>query len=141
MIKTYIFFGTTGAYNTKIGERESSIWFDYVCFREDDKVFYYAKSDLNKKIPLYNFPFIFPLEDLIVFILLRRIIIADKKFADEIYNEATLRIKFLKKQKIADKMLINQYPGNYHSFPGKPLRATQQLIVQTSLLPKSSTAI
>jgi hypothetical protein len=138
MTKTYIFFGTTGAYNTKIGERESSIWFDYVCFREDDKVFYYAKSNLKEKIPLFKFPFIFPLEDLISFILLRRMITNDKKFADNIYNEATLRIKFLKTQKIADKMLINQYPENYHSFPGKPLRATQQLIEQTSILPRSS---
>jgi hypothetical protein len=136
--KTYIFFGVRQQPNN-IRNRESK--FGFVCFREDDKVFYYEKGKLNEKKPLYEFPFIFPLEDLISFILLRRMITNDQKFADQIYNEATARIKFLKTQKIADKMLVKQFPEEYQSFQGQPLRATQQSEQQTSLLPRSKNAI
>ena len=65
----------------------------------------------------------------------------DQKFADQIYNEATARIKFLKTQKIADKMLVKQFPKEYQSFQGQPLRATQQSQQQLSLLPRSEKAI
>ena len=136
--KTYIFFGARQLPGN-IRNHESK--FGFVCFREDDKVFYYEKGKLNEKKPLSNFPFIYPLEDLIAFILLRRMITNDQKFADQIYNEATARIKFLKTQKIADKMLVKQFPEEYQSFQGQPLRATQQSQQQISLLPRSKNAI
>jgi hypothetical protein len=136
--KTYIFFG---ARERSGNTRNYPPKFGYVCFREDDKVFYYEKGKLNEKKPLSNFPFIYPLEDLISFILLRRMITNDLKFADQIYNEATARIKFLKTQKIPDKMLVKQFPEEYQSFQGQPLRATQQSQQQISLLPRSKNAI
>jgi hypothetical protein len=130
--KTYIFFGAKLKQN---GSRNFSIYFMYVCFREDNNVFYYEKSDINKKIPLYEFPYIYPLEDLISFILLRRLITNDSTFADIIYKEADARIKFLKTNKFAEKMLIKEFPENY-SYGSRNI-----LYKSISLLPVSSQII
>jgi hypothetical protein len=108
--KTYIFFG---AKLSNKNSRNMNTFFSYVCFREGNKVFYYAKSDLKREINLNEFPYIYPLEDLISFILLRRIITGDDAFADVIYKEAEARIKFLKTNKFTDKMLKLQFPQNY----------------------------
>ena len=136
--KTYIFFGAREASGNN---RNIPPKFGYVCFREDDKVFYYEKGKLNEKKSLSNFPSIYPLEDLIAFILLRRMITSDNKFAekvfaDEIYNQATARIKSLKTQKFPEKMLVSQSPSEYKNIPVKPLIKNQQ-----SILPRSQTAI
>jgi len=130
--KTYIFFGAKLKQN---GSRNFSSYFMYVCFREDNNVFYYEKADINKKIPLYEFPYIYPLEDLISFILLRRLITNDSTFADIIYKEADARIKFLKTNKFAEKMLIKEFPENY-SYGSRNI-----LYKSISLLPVSSQKI
>jgi hypothetical protein len=109
----------------------------YVCFREDNNVFYYDKIDINKKIPLYDFPYIYPLEDLISFILLRRMITNDSTFADIIYKEADSRIKLLKKNKFAEKMLKQEFPENY-SYGNRNILYLNPRI---SLLPVSSQII
>ena len=132
--KTYIFFGAKLSQN---GSRNFSINFMYVCFREDNNVFYHERRDINKKIPLYDFPYIYPLEDLISFILLRRLITNDSIFADIIYKEADSRIKFLKTNKFAEKMLIQEFPENYYYGNRNMLYPNKRI----SLLPVSSQII
>jgi len=111
--KTYIFFG---AGRTTINVNRNTLDnFGFVCFRDDDKVFYYEKGKLNEKKPLYNFPFIYPLEDLISFILLRRMIIHDNNFADIIYKEAQRTIKALKTIKFTEKITKNKNPNNWQT--------------------------
>jgi hypothetical protein len=103
------------------------------------------KSDLNKKIPLYEFPYIYPLEDLISFILLRRMITNDKTFADIIYEEADATIKFLKVNKFSDKMLKQEFPQNYEWYGYNTLKRTKnyenRLKIQHSILPRSTEII
>jgi hypothetical protein len=133
--KTYIFFGAKLSNNSS---RNSPTFFSYVGFREGNKVFYYAKSDLKKEINLNEFPYIYPLEDLISFILLRRMITKDDSFADVIYKEAEARIKFLKTNKFTDKMLKQQFPQNYQNWFHNTLHATQNYknIIQKNRLSK-----
>ena len=140
--KTYIFFGAKLSQN---GKRNLSSNFMYVCFREDNNVFYYDRMDLNKKIPLYEFPYIYPLEDLISFILLRRMITNDNTFADIIYKEADDRIKFLKTNKFAEKMLKQEFPKNYDYHSNNTIKYSQnyknKLLQQVSLLPRSQNPV
>jgi hypothetical protein len=135
----YIFFGATTSKNVN---RNSPISFLYVCFEEGKKGFFYMKTDLIKKIPLYEFPYIYPLEDLISFILLRRQIFTDDKtFADIIYKEADARIKFLKVNNFSKKMLKQEFPENYDWHGYNTLKESQnyknRLIKQKSILPRS----
>ena len=141
--KTYILFGT--GVPTHRNNRSVSSKFNYVSFREDDKVFYYEITKLNEKIPLYNFPYIIPLEDLISFILLRRMITDDKNFADVILKEAQRIIKVLKKIKYTEKITINKNPENWQYSFSSRLVPTEKYFneqyKQISLLPKSQAAI
>lgn len=135
----YIFFGATTSKNVN---RNSPISFLYVCFEEGKEGFFYMKTDLIKKIPLYEFPYIYPLEDLISFILLRRQIFTDDKtFADIIYKEADARIKFLKVNNFSKKMLKQEYPENYDWHGYNTLKESKnyknRLIKQKSILPRS----
>jgi hypothetical protein len=136
--KTYIFFG---AKLSNKNSRNMNKFFSYVCFREGNKVFYYSKSDLKREINLNEFPYIYPLEDLISFILLRRIITGDDAFADVIYKEAEARIKFLKTKKFTDKMFKLQFPQNYKYDFNKTLYATYATQNKLSKLPVSPTPI
>jgi hypothetical protein len=109
--KTYIFFGAKKNNNST---RNSINFFNYVCFREDDKVFYYVKNQLNEKKLLNKFEYIDPLEDLISFILLRRNITRETNFADIIYREAERTIKTLKTVKFVEK-IQKKNPNNFLS--------------------------
>ena len=150
---TYIFFGAKFTESTN--NRSSSPNFLYVCFEDKGKVFYYVKNKLNERKQLFEFPYIYPLEDLISFILLRRIITEDKNFANIIYEEAKKRIKFLKTQKFSDKIIKNKNPYNFqvtsqgliqsknlnerhnnHSIKG-PNQDKSHTLIPTSLLPIS----
>ena len=103
--KTYIFFGTKYPRNSSRNKDNS---FSFVCFREDNKVYFIKKGEFNTEIPLNNFTNIGALEDLISFILLRRMISDNEKdFAEIILKEAESRIKILK------KMAITAHPYNY----------------------------
>jgi hypothetical protein len=134
--KTYIFFGTNSPRNIS---RNKDTSFSFVCFREDNKVYFIKKGEFNKEIPLYEFTNIGALEDLISFILLRRMIsYTEKNFAEIILIEAKSRIKFLKTNKISDKMLITAYPSNYKN-TGNRLRLI--LPNQTTILPISPNPI
>ena len=145
--KTYIFFGARFSKNDLM--ISSNLL--YVCFREDNKVFYYDKKDLKTKKDLNEFPYIDPLEDLISFILLRRMITDDTTFADIIYREADARIRFLKMNKFSDKILKEQFYENFeyydslgHLHPTKKYLDTTKKYLdekQTSLLPISKTYI
>jgi hypothetical protein len=136
--KTYIFFGAKLSNNSS---RNAPTYFSYVGFREGNNVFYYAKSDLKKEINLNEFPYIYPLEDLISFILLRRMITRDDEFADVIYKKAEARIKFLKTNKFTDKMLKHQFPQNYNYGFHNTLHATKNYKNRLSKLPVSPTPI
>jgi len=131
---TYIFFGAT---NSKNSNRNSPGWFSYVCFNEGNKVYFYQKSEQNKKIPLYEFPYIYPLEDLISFILLRRLIINNDTFEDIIYKEADARIKFLKVNNFSKKMLKQEFPKNYVDVGFNNIRYSNNYKKSTSILPIS----
>jgi len=143
--KTYIFFGA--GQTTVNMERHILSNFGFVCFREDDKVFYYEKGKLNEKKLLYNFPYIYPLEDLISFILLRRMITADNNFADDIYREAQRTIKVLKTIKFTEKITIHENPNNWRTSHNSRLIPTKNYFnkrmaetpksQQTSILPIS----
>lgn len=143
--KTYIFFGTK---TTNSNLRHVSPWFSYVCFREDNNVYFIEKSKLNEKKLLYNFPYIYPLEDLISFILLRRMITGDTKFADIIYSEALRTIKTLKTIKLTEKITKNKNPGNWEYGKNNRLKPKAEYykkreeetkkLQQTALLPRSS---
>jgi hypothetical protein len=146
--KTYIFFGTK---TTNSNLRHVSPSFSYVCFREDNNVYFIEKSKLNEKKSLYNFPYIYPLEDLISFILLRRMITPDTNFADKIYAEAQRTIKTLKTIKFTEKITKNKNPGNWQygknnrlypkaEYYEKREEETKKL-QQTSVLPRSSSEI
>jgi hypothetical protein len=134
--KTYIFFGEKIVNNNNLNSKNLL----YVCFREDNKVFYYEKQNLKEKKDLNDFPYINPLEDLISFILLRRLITGDNTFADIIYREADARIKFLKTNKFAEKMLLKESPTNFYYGFGNRLYK-QKNEKQTSLLPISNSGI
>jgi hypothetical protein len=109
--KTYIFFGTNSPRNSS---RNNATSFSFVCFREDNKVYFIKKGEFNKEIPLNEFTNIGALEDLISFILLRRMISeTEKNFAEIILKEAQSRIKFLKKDNIEKKMAMTSQPSNY----------------------------
>jgi hypothetical protein len=146
--KTYIFFGTK---TTNSNLRHVSPSFSYVCFREDNNVYYVEKGKFNEKKSLYNFPYIIPLEDLLSFILLRRMITPDKKFADIIYTEAQRTIKTLKTIKFTEKITKNKNPGNWQYgknnrlYPKaeyyKKLEEETKKLQQTSVLPISNKAI
>jgi hypothetical protein len=136
--KTYIFFGA------KISKNDLTISSNllYVCFREDNKVFYYDKSDLKTKKDLNEFPYIDPLEDLISFILLRRMITDDTTFADIIYREADARIRFLKMNKFSKKMIQTEFPRKFYYNFGNLLSEYKEVVQksnesQISLLPRS----
>lgn len=134
--KTYIFFGTNSPRNSS---RNKDTSFSFVCFREGDKVYFIKKGEFNKEIPLYEFTNIGALEDLISFILLRRMISeTEKDFAEIILKEAKSRIKFLKTNKISNKMLITAYPSNYKN-TGNRLRL--KLPNQPTILPISPNTI
>jgi hypothetical protein len=140
--KTYIFFGA-GQPTVNVN-RDTESNFRFVCFRDDDKVFYYEKGNLNEKKPLYNFPFIYPLEDLIAFILLRRMITSDNNFADIIFKEAQRTIKDLKTIKFTEKITKNKNPSNWQTnrSPNNRLIPTKEYLEErTSLLPKSNSKI
>lgn len=113
--KIYIFFGAKLTESTN----NRSIYKDffYVCFEDKDKVFYYVKNKKNEKKQLFDFPYIYPLEDLISFILLRRIITNDTNFANKIYEEAKKRIKFLKTKEFQDKIRKNKNLNNFKVTP------------------------
>ena len=143
---TYIFFGAKITESTN--NRSSSQNFLYVCFEDKDKVFYYVKNKLNERKDLFEFPYIYPLEDLISFILLRRLITEDNIFAKIIYEEAKKRIKFLK------KIIKNKNPYNYQVTPliqSKNLNKKPNIhllkgpnshtLIPTSLLPISPSPI
>ena len=109
--KTYIFFGSQTSKNN-IRNIESR--FLYACFREDNKVFYYSRIDLNKKSPLSELGNIDALKDLISFILLRRMSSnKDKDFADIILQEAKATLNFWKVQRISEKMITSKFPKEY----------------------------
>ena len=111
--KTYIFFGTNSPMNSS---RNTSTSFSYVCFEKNNNVYFIKKGEFNKEIPLYEFTNIDALEDLISFILLRRMISeTEKNFEEIILQEAKSRIKILKINKISDKMLITAYPSSYYN--------------------------
>ena len=110
--KTYIFFGSK--------KPESKLL--YVCFREDEKVFYYSRTDLNAKRPLTELSDIDALKDLISFILLRQISNNNKEFADIILQEAKATIKFWKTQQLSKKMINGQpqIPKPQYSLTAQP---------------------
>jgi len=112
--KTYIFFGSR---TRKATNRSILPSFLYVCFREDNNVFYYEQNNLNKKIPLSAFTNIDALEDLISFILLRRMIIPEERdFAQIILQQAQFVINKLKSNNIFRKkqemQVSTQSPSN-----------------------------
>jgi hypothetical protein len=114
--KTYIFFGAKELTENK-NNKSSYQYFSYVCFEDKNDVFYYVKNKKNEKKQLFDFPYIYPLEDLISFILLRRIITNDTNFANKIYEEAKKRIKFLKTKEFQDKIRKNKNLNNFKVTP------------------------
>ena len=111
--KTYIFFGSK--------KSESKLL--YVCFREDEKVFYYSRTDLNTRRPLTELSNIDALKDLISFISLQQMSsINNKVFADIILREAKATIKFWKTQQLSKKMINGkpQIQNTQYSLIGKP---------------------
>jgi hypothetical protein len=129
---THIFFGAKLTESTN--NRSSSQDFSYVCFEDKDKVFYYKKNQLNKNNIkyLFDFPYIYPLEDLLSFILLRRLITSEEDFAKNIYEEAKKTIKFLKTKKFKEKIIKNENPHNFQVTPQGliPLKNFEQELIK-----------
>lgn len=111
--KTYIFFGSK--------KLESKLL--YVCFREDKKVFYYSRTDLNTRRPLTELSNIDALKDLISFISLQQMSSNNnKEFADIILREAKATIKLWKTQQLSEKMINGQpqIPNPQYSLTAQP---------------------
>lgn len=101
--KTYYFFG-------KLNGR-----YKYVSFREgkgnDEKVYYYNQADLKTRKFLMDLQDRSALEDLISFIILRRIKNPqDTEFGKGVYQKATQRIGQLKFNEIQQKLNPQQIP-------------------------------
>ena len=100
-LKTNYFFG-------KLGKK-----FKYVSFREgkdnDEIVYYYDQADLKNRKKLMDLQDRSALEDLVSFIILRRMKNPeDKEFGKGVYEKASQRIGQLKYQEIQKKINPNQ---------------------------------
>ena len=62
--------------------------FEYACFRDGEKAFYYTKDNINNKLQLNELNDEDALKDLVVYILLIRILYNKPDFAEVILNQA-----------------------------------------------------